>query len=263
MFWKGLFSSVFIAFFSLNGTGLPGELIGVTWDDTGVPTMSVSIDISTGNATAIGTTSFSHLNSLAIDSQGILHSVATTPGGEAQMLVKIDPVTGAMTGLLAVDTFLDIRALAFASDDTLFAIHDTGVTPESPVDLYTLDTATGEEFLIGRPGFVKIQALSFSPDGMLYGWDLDEGLLVLDPVSGEASDVNLSVSGTVDIQSITFLSDGSLLGGRDELYLIDPATGVVSFVGVTGFDIRGIERNPVVVFVDGFESADTSRWSSP
>lgn len=125
-----------------------------------------------------------------------------------------------------------------------------------------MNPATGLTTLIGVTGYLSIQGLDFAPGGTLYGWDTVAGLLEIDPDSGTAIDVNGAIGGTSNIQSLLFLPDGSLVGGSNPgFYDIDPLTGTFSFVGITGFNIRGLEVNRAFVFANGFESGDDSAWA--
>jgi len=83
---------------------------------------------------------------------------------------------------------------------------------------------------------------------VIYGWDagagtgLGVGLVTIDTVTAEAVDVNPAVSGSaLQVQALEFAPDGTLYGGRNELYVIDPATGVLTLVGSGGYsNLRGL-----------------------
>ena len=78
-------------------------------------------------------------------------------------------------------------------------------------------------------------------NGTLYGWDLEDGLVIIDSNTGEIADVNASVGADADIQSIVFMDDDRLFGGRDALYEIDVTTGETTFVGRGDYsDLRGL-----------------------
>ncbi len=234
---------------SRDATGDSAAILAVSWDGD-----LVGVDPVTGAGGLIGPTGFAELDSLAENSGGMLYTaIADT------MLVTLDPATGA--GTAGPPIGLDVRGLAFSADDTLYAIADVG--PASVDQLYTLDPVTGEADFVGVTGFLGIQGLDFSPEGILYGWDAGEGLLTIDPTSGTAVDVDSGIFGNLDVQSLLFLPDGSLVGGSDPgFYDIDPATGAFFFVGVTGFSIRGMAVNQALVFADGFESGDVAAWSN-
>ena len=95
---------------------------------------------------------------------------------------------------------------------------------------------------IGSLGFLGVQGLDVSPGGGLFAWDVQDGLLTVNSVTGLATDVNASIGGTAQIQSIVFAPDGRLFGAGATLYSINPRTGAFSQIGAGGGpDIRGIE----------------------
>ena len=102
---------------------------------------------------------------------------------------------------------------------------------------------TGAGTLIGATGLTGLQGLDFSPAGVLYGWDIDIGLMTINPAIGVATDVNPQVGATADIQSIVFSPNGTpFFGARNALFTIDPTSGMPTRVGSGGYtDVRGIE----------------------
>src|SRR5438093_1522828 len=80
-------------------------------------------------------------------------------------------------------------------------------SPTLPDDLYVIDLANETTTRIGSMGFLGVQGLDYSPSGLLYAWDVSEGLLIVNPITGAATDVNSSVGGTGAIQSIVFAPD--------------------------------------------------------
>jgi hypothetical protein len=201
-----------------------------------------AIDGSTGVFRTIGPTGDSGLhNSLAKDSSGVLYSVAAY-----DRLISINPTTGEATLVATITPELDVRGLAGSSDGTLYAI--------SGVSLYRINASTGETTLVstasGIDGLAGIQALAFSPTGVLYGYSVYRGLLTIDAETGATTDVNPSVSGLItQIQGLAFGPDGTLYGARGNLWRIDPSTDAYTIVGgggivIDGVDIRGIEWVP-------------------
>ena len=131
-------------------------IIGVSWEGA-----VVSIDSSGGTSSSIGSSGFTGLNSLARTSTGTLISVAGNPLFTTDStLVRIDSSTGAGTSLGTVTGLPagSIRALAFSSDDTLFAIANGGgpFSTTDPDDLYTINLSTGAPTLVGNTGFAGI-----------------------------------------------------------------------------------------------------------
>ena len=231
-----------------NGSteGVVGEtLLAVGWSLCPVGT----IDTTTGAFTSLGNAGFDGCNSLGRDSAGVFYSVADTGVGVA--LITIDSSTGAGTQVALLSTELSVRGLAFSPSDVLYAVHPGSNGSE----LWTIDSTTGITTLVGEMGFGAVQGLAFHPtNGTLYAADNSAGLLTVDTATGVATDVNGGVGGTGDIQTITVVPDGTIFGVRDDLYVIDPATGVYTLVATGGYpDMRGADFiGPIPVELMGF-----------
>jgi len=224
---------------------MAADILGVAWDG-----LVVSVDSSSGSESAIGPSGFNGLNSLARNKAGQFITVAGHPLFDTDStLLRLDPTTGVGTSLGTITGISAgrVRALAFSSDDVLFAIINGGGPTAIGVadDLYTINLSTGVPSLVGNTGFSGIQALTFGSDGTLYGWDVGAGvgLVTLNPANGSGADVNSLVGeANIDVQSLAFSPEGTLYGVRNSLYLIDPGTGVPIKVGTGGLsDLRGIE----------------------
>ncbi|NOZ40742.1 MAG: hypothetical protein GXP24_11025 [Planctomycetes bacterium] len=218
-------------------------LVGVGFESG---TTLVRIDPLTGQYTATSNLG-SFYNSLAQNSQGEFYGGRSSVTAENGRVSRFDPATGAV-----LQTFNAItpgagssRGLSFDAEDNLFAVvnrNDSSGSPTLDDDLYRFDLASQTTTRIGSLGFGAVQGFDISPNDTFYAWDIIEGLLTVDPVTGNATDVNPSIGGTGDIQSIVFAPDGRLFGARQNLYRIDPTTGEFTQIGVgLGFDIRGIE----------------------
>jgi hypothetical protein len=163
----------------------------------------------------------------------------------AGRITRIDPATGTPLQQFSSINAADIRALAFDGNNRLFAVLNRDDAQGSPTindDLLEINLTNQTTQVIGSLGFLGVQALDFSPNGELYAWDVNFGLLTVNPLNGAATDVNPSIGGTAGIQSIVFSPDGRLFGARQALYSINPVTGAFLPVGpASTFDIRGIE----------------------
>jgi hypothetical protein len=227
----------------------PPQLIGVTFGPSVLPNSSaVAFSTTSSIVTTIGPTGTQRLNSLATV-QGVLYSLAATgpTSSPTRQLVRIEPLTGASQ--VVGNLNLDVRGLAeVPGSNALFAI--VNATPDNLVriDLPALTTTT-----IGATFFSSIQALAH--DGTdLWAWDVNQGLLRVNPTTGAAIDVDPAI-GTQgnNIQFLTW--DGqSLLGGQNELLQVNRTTGVVlPFAGgpTTLADVRGAEVRRAIPFGDG------------
>lgn len=214
------------------------------------------INESTAAGTLVGSSGVQRLNSLTEDGAGgFLSATSLLPPAGGGELVSINASTGEGTVGASIDlggNVVSIRALAVSPAATLFAANNPpagSVTVET--ELYTLDPVSGVAELVGQTGLEGLQALTFSPGGTLYGWSgggltgaIRPGLVILDPATGLASDVDPAVDDQdLNLQSITFGLDGSTLFGvtNNDLYTIDLASGAATLVGSGAYsDIRGL-----------------------
>lgn len=170
------------------------------------------LDSFTGTTTSIGTTPGGCMG-LARDGQGRLWTL------RSPALVRIDP-----NGPVATPVFpafgWDLRGLTSAGGSFLW-----GIANNFSDTLVRVDTTTGTVTTIGPTVLNTIQALAVH-DGVLYGWDVQHGLVVVDPTTGAATDVAPAVPGSTAIQWLAVRADGRMVGGLANLYEIDLATGV-------------------------------------
>jgi hypothetical protein len=82
--------------------------------------------------------------------------------------------------------------------------------------LYQVNKTTGEVTAIGATGCREVDALSFHPNGTLWGWAQDCGLLTLDTSTGQ-SNVVISAS-QVEVEDITWNTAGTILYGVENLH---------------------------------------------
>lgn len=148
-----------------------------------------------------------------------------------------------------------------------------GFTVNSDTDLpqrqlYSVDLATGEAIAVGPVGFVDVEGLSFSPDGVLYGVDdATNRLITLNLATGAGSLVgNLGLPDTTITQpsdfGMSFDCEGVLWLSSDQtesLYTVDPETGAASIVGASGalgVSITGLATSGDVLYGLGAEGAE-------
>ena len=127
---------------------------------------------------------------------------------------------------------------------TLYGTAYVGSATEAT--LYTIDSTTGTETLVGLTGYNQVSGIDFDPiTGTLYGVGYrttDSGifeLITLDITTG----VGTAVGGTgvaTPFQDISFRSDGTLFGySSGNLYTIDLMSGAAALVGSTGLSGGG------------------------
>lgn len=219
------------------------DFIGVTYFGD-----IVAFDSATGECRLLLTSQLGGFNSMGRDAAGRLFTVNSDG-----WLLEIAP-----TGLSVVrTTFLkDLRCIAFepSRSDILFAMKwVTG----SRSRLYRIDLTQpitpAAATLIGETTSAII-GLAFSPSGLMYGWSLSEGLVLVDPLTAAIIDINPAVGAPVNLQSITFDANGLLWGVADQLYTIKLQTGEPQAVGqATCESVRGLET------ANGFCMADCDR----
>jgi hypothetical protein len=193
----------------------------------------VSIDVRDQNdvtITPIGAIGTFGCTSVALSSQGTLYSVCgpadfvdsqhkygcMTPG--PQRLATIDPKTGHATMFGAPVENLNVMALEFAPDGTLYAVGDAN--PASPTfnTLYTVDQKTGAFTAVGSTGVPAefMMDLAFDARGTMYGASM-RGLFTIDRKTGTATKV------------VDFVGGGAVMGlgynaKQDKLYATDYRT---------------------------------------
>ena len=237
---------VALCIFCAPARPIAAAIIGVTFGENGGISQSVKIGEETGKGFVFAPTGFFALNALAKHSAGILVSAGEDPDyGATKLLVFIDPRTGFGSAGPLLDfgeVAPDIRGLAFSPDGILYAVNNTGPPGGlNPDDLFIVDLNTGFGTLVGHTGVTGLQDLAFSPSGVLYGWDVNEGLVIIDPANGIATDVNTLQDGNTAIQAISFTPAGELLGAGSDLVSISPITGAVTSIGGGGYpQVRGI-----------------------
>jgi len=237
---------VALCMFCAPARPIAAAIIGVTVGENGGISQSVKIGEQTGKGFVFGSTGFYSLNSLAKHSAGIIVSAgADVAYGMTKLLVFIDPRTGVGSAgplLNFGKVGPDIRGLAFSPDGILYAANNTGPAGGlNPDDLFIVDLGTGSGTLVGHTGLTGLQDIAFSPSGVLYGWDVNEGLVVIDPATGIATDVNTRQDGNTAIQAISFTPAGELLGAGSDLVSISPTTGAATLIGGRGYpQVRGI-----------------------
>jgi len=195
----------------------------------------VAIDVRNQNdvrITPIGEIGTFGCTSVALSSQGTLYSICgpsnfmdtqhkygcMTPG--PQQLATIDPKTGHATLFgMAVEN-LNVMALDFAPDGTLYAVGDANSASPTFNTLYTVDQKTGAFTAVGStaipgPDFI-IMDLAFDARGTMYGASF-RSLFTIDRKTGTATKV------------VDFVGGGGVMGlgynaKQDKLYATDYKT---------------------------------------
>jgi hypothetical protein len=123
---------------------------------TTAPDVLYTLDVATGVATLVGTTSHPGLQGLGCDLIGTLYSWDVGSGsGFGAGLVTIDPVTAASTDVdPSTGNSVDVQCLAVSPAGVLYGARNS---------LYTIDTVTGAPTLVGAGGYTDLRGIEFVP----------------------------------------------------------------------------------------------------
>lgn len=182
-----LLSVVFIVPYVAVPSGHASLIYAVGADATNSPVYT--IDTDTGTQTLLGNSGVANLNALTFSPTGVLYAAGGAPG--SNVLVTLDPTTGAATSSVSVNTGTSqsfIRSLAFDSAGTLWAGNQpsAGLPQSGQTRLYTINTSTGVGTPIGFMGFITMEGLDFSSSGTLYGVASD-GLRTVNTTTGASA----------------------------------------------------------------------------
>lgn len=217
----------------LLGSPPAQDMVAVGWDGR-----VHAFDSRSGRHDLLAVTAMGQ-NALARDAAGQLWSTARLPAGAGYSfhLTRIDATTG--SGSIAFPS-VDLRGLAAAPT----GLHGIETLPGGASSrLWHIDTQTGSHVLLGNVGLTAIQSLAVH-QGVLYGWHWVQGLVVLDPRTGLASDPYAATAGGLVIQWLASEPGGGLIGGAGTgVYGIDVATGGAVLRAQVSplLDLRGAE----------------------
>jgi hypothetical protein len=213
-----------------------GSLYGVNGNSSGQGAL-ILIDQTNGTGTFIGTpVQGVGLSGMAFHSDGRLFATTVT-GGNPSTLIQVNPDTGALIAAIGVITAngtpISIGDLSFQpGTGVLYGI--TSNTFSAGGFLYTINLTTAAATFIGDTGIGAGGGLGFAPDGTLY--QLAGGSVnVISPVDAH---VISSVATGQFFDGLGVRSDGVLFatagGGSDIIYVVNPTSGQITFVGNTG-----------------------------
>jgi DNA-binding beta-propeller fold protein YncE len=165
-----------------------------------------------------------------------------TPG--PQQLATIDPKTGHATMFGEPVEKLNVMALEFAPDGTLYAVGDAN--PASPTfnTLYTVDPKTGTFTAVGSTGVPApnfLMDLAFDARGTMYGASMF-GLFTIDRKTGTATKVVEFVGGGV-VMGLGYNAQQDKLYATDwktpksALYAVDTKNGFLTPMADLGYPL--------------------------
>ncbi len=227
--------SIFVITALAGTAAAQGPLYGVDFNGR-----FYQINTTTGAASLVGNTGFTRLNSAAMNSTGdiyITRTRDTTNPTDFNQLIKVNIATGAGTLVWDWATLHDLRGLAFADGDILYALQDVGLADS----LVRIDLATGVVTDIGPTGRTDLQGLTAAPGGLLYavGVTAPSQIFSINPATGAATLIGGSLGN--DNQAVEFNSGTTAWTGRANLVSVNLLTGTSSIIGPMGItDLRGM-----------------------
>jgi hypothetical protein len=226
----------------LQAQGHPQDFLGLSFAGN-----VAAFDSSSGAGITLGQSTRSGHNGMARIGDDLFTTEQVGVGATAQFFLnRVDDETGVATRSVALSR--DLRALAPGGNSSLLAIANNSTNDE----LVSVNLFTGTITVIGLTGFSGIQGLTLARN-TFYGWDINAGLLRIDHLTGQATDVNTSLgTAGATIQFLSTLSDGSIIGGQNSIYVIEPSAGFPRLRGSGAYnDLRGAEERFGVMFTFG------------
>ena len=213
-----------------------------------------TIDPNTGVGTDIG--SFQHdlrLASGAFDNDGQFYSIALLPGNTDSQLARVDTSSGEAT-LIGSSTGTFAVPLEVSDDGTMYTVGYLwpGVLGDN-TNLFTVNKTDGQLTAVGPTEVTRPMDLAFDSQGTLWlvsGGDDGNHLYTLNPATGEAT-LKSTIAGVeeatepgAEIMGIMFDEHDTLFATAyysanaefvSPLFSIDPASGMATVIGNTGF----------------------------
>lgn len=173
------------------------------------------------------------------------HHIFTTWRGAAALACLLIATPGIVAG----------AAIQLPASQELLAIHRGSFNAQLASLLFRIDPVGGTATFIGDIGFASLQSLAASPQGVLYSWDVVDGLVTINPTTGQGTDVNPNAGSgfAPDMQSLDFAPNGDLIGvtdvgNRNELYRINTTTGLATFIASSPLPVA-IETTRGIAFL--------------
>ena len=238
-----------------SGTGRPAfaSLLGVDFSGN-----LFDVDEATGAAANSRSTGISNIAGIADSSSGTLFGLSTFASSPADSLFRINPTSGA-SALVGTTGLSEIfhGGLAFNPvTGVLYGIQNLSTT--NTLQLFTLNTTTGAASIVGAINTVNetgnLASLAIDKAGNLYVLDTNNSdLLLVNKANGAVlSSVTLSRSlgftagmAFDPVTGVLYVADGNV-NGTNDLYTLNPASGLLSLVGATGISdgIAGLAFTP-------------------
>jgi hypothetical protein len=130
-----------------------------------------------------------------------------------------------------------VSAIDFDSQDRLHGVTIIGAPNVDAVPVLSrIDVTTGFVSSVALWQSQNSNNMAFDPQDNLYSVAFDSGLVRIDTMTGQPTVIGGNLTGDI-VNSITFDRDGTLLAATDRLFVVDPATGNTTPVGVADFGV--------------------------
>jgi hypothetical protein len=223
------------------------------------PTEFYRVDTSTGATVSIGAVGFDAVGGIDVDPMtGVLYGIGGRPADGVNVLITIDPATGAgtevgPTGIEALGFGARVSDVSFRnSDGELFAYVEQGD------GVFTIDPATGAASTVGGPASPTGccgSGIGFSAADVLYHAD-DAGFSSIDQSTATATHLgglnfvgfpaldnprpnSIDFDPAVDVAFVT-VNAGSVGAGPNYLATLDVVTGDVVNIGLSANGLDGL-----------------------
>jgi hypothetical protein len=230
-----------------GGDLLPAQDVFYTTGFGGAEIFAITINGNEITTSDIGPTNGGNCASLALSGSGTLYSMCGPLfGGKGQQLATINRNTGQATLFGVPVTGLQVMAIAFAPNGTLYAVGDCNPDPTTNEctpgndpnynSLYTVNLKTGAFTRVGSTGAPQFfMDLAFDRNGNLFGVTTTLNpsavpaiLYRIDTSTGAATQI-VNLVGSTTVMGLAFGREGELYGtdfaANPGLYEIDLKTG--------------------------------------
>jgi hypothetical protein len=197
-----------------------------------------TIDLATGQATAVGPTGTDQIDGIALDRTGVLYGIDV----EADELVTIDKATG---------TASTVGSLGFDVGDTGISFDRNGVlymVTEVPGNLYTVNVNTGLATLVGAQGQgLAGLAITCADAAFALGEDTSS-VLSVDLQTAAATTIGPTGGVSTSNADLALDSGGTLWGinSGGQIFTVAPTTGQATVVSNTAPGFENLAITPLV-----------------
>lgn len=169
-----------------------------------------------------------------------------------------DTTTGMLANLGSLQPGHDIDGLDIhPTTNVLYGVAGTKNIFGKRGYLYTVDKTTGVMTQVGNTGFTGVQALSFRPDGTLWGWSPSRGLITINTTTGAGTVVRAA---QIKVKGMAWNDAGTLLylATQNQLWVYNPVGGTFTQLATNlPGNTEALEMRPDGLLAAGVQGATT------